>query len=121
MKLWYPELPEQIQIVRGGNYTFTLSATYTSYGDDVPYTKLYVKPQYRDPYQIQSNTADRLRDLLTYEPMGSLTLNPGERVYITATIRAPDNADLVFVFPRWALDGLGLGTDATLILSDLES
>jgi len=120
VKLDYPDLPDQIQIVRGGNFTFTLTATFTSYNPNKPYVKLYVDPQYRDPYRIQSNMADILRGLFSYEPEGSLTLRDGETVNITATIRFPnDEVGQVFLFHHWALDGLGIGTDDILVLSDI--
>ena len=120
VKLEYPELPEQIQIVRGGTFTFTLTATFTSYNVNMSFTKLYVDPQYRDPYQIQSNMADKLRGVLSYEPEGSLTLKPGETVNIIATIRFPDDeVGQVFLFHLWALDVLGIGTDDLLVLSDI--
>ncbi|MGD0805240.1 MAG: helix-turn-helix domain-containing protein [Candidatus Bathyarchaeia archaeon] len=121
VKLVYPDLPEQIQILGGGNLTFTVSATFISYNVNTPYAKLIIDPQYRDPYQVQSNMADRLRDVLTYEPVGSLPLRTGETVNITATVRAPDDAGQVFVFPRWALDDLGISADGILVLSNLES
>ncbi len=118
VKVEYPKLPDQIQIVRGGNYTFMFTVKYISYNSIKSSVKLYVDPLYRDPYEIQSNTVDRLRSLLTFKPMGNLTLKLGEKVDITVTFRAPDNGDLVFSFPKWALNGLGLGTDNTLIISD---
>jgi len=121
VKLQYPQLPQQIQIVKGGNLTFTFRATFTSYNTNMPFIKLIVDPQYRDPYQVQSNMADKLRDVISYEPEGFLTLRAGESVNITVTIQAPDDVGPVFFFHTYYLDGLGIGAEGVLILSDLEA
>ena len=117
VKLEYPNLPEQIQIVKGGNLTFTLRASFTSYNVNLQEVKLNVDPHYVDPYQIQSNMADKLRDVLSYEPAGVITLRAGETMSFTATLLAPVDAGQVFLFPRWALDGLGIGANGVLVLN----
>ena len=121
VKLEYPKLPQQIQIVKGGNYTFTIRATFTSYNSSLQEVKLIVDPHYVDPYQIQSNMADKVREVLSYEPGGIITLRVGETVNITATVRVPDDVGQVYFFHRWALNGLGIGADGVLFLSDLEA
>jgi hypothetical protein len=80
-----------------------------------------VDPLYVDPYQIQSNTADKLRTVLSYEPCGVISIRAGESVNINATVRVPDDAGEVFFFPRYYLGGLGIGAEGVLILSDLEA
>jgi hypothetical protein len=120
VKLEYPALPNQIQIVKGGNLTFTLRATLISYNPGLQEVKLNVDPHYVDPYMVQSNMADKLRGVVSYEPGGVLTLRTGESMNITVTVVAPDDGEQVFFFHRYYLDGLGIGAEGVLVLSDLE-
>jgi DNA-binding transcriptional ArsR family regulator len=121
VKLEYPELPTQIQIVKGGNLTFAIRASLISYKASLGEVKLMVDPNYVVPYTIQANAVDQLRSLLSYEPNGVLTLKTGASMNITVMVRAPSDTDIEFLFPRWALDSLGIGAEGTLVLSDLEA
>ncbi|MFA5868558.1 MAG: hypothetical protein WC941_02520 [Candidatus Bathyarchaeia archaeon] len=82
--------------------------------------KLIIDPQYVDPY-MPSGMGDELRNYLSYSPNGTITIRAGESVNIIASIRAPDNVGQVFFFHRYNLDGLGIGAEGVLILSDLEA
>ncbi len=119
VKVAYSELPDQIQIVRGGNCTFTFNVTYVSYNSNKPTVMLYVDPLYRDLYEIQSNMADKLRGVLSYEPSGTFMLESGSPISIKATIRFPDDeVGSVFLFHRYALNCLGIGAFETLVVSN---
>jgi DNA-binding transcriptional ArsR family regulator len=120
VRLHYSELPQQIQIISGGNLTFTIRVSFTSYNSSLREVKLIVDPQYVDPY-MPSGMGDELRNYLSYSPNGTITIRAGESVNLTATIRAPDNVGQVFFFHRYNLDGLGIGAEGVLILSDLEA
>jgi len=119
VKLDYPELPQQIILTKDSNFTFTLRASFTSYNSSLPEVKLTVDPYYVDPYQIQSNLQDKLRDYITYEPSGVITLGDGESIDVVVTLRVPDGGQGI-TFNRWGLDCLGMGVDGVLIVSDLE-
>jgi DNA-binding transcriptional ArsR family regulator len=119
VKLDYPELPQQFILTKGSNITFTLRASFTSYDSSLREVKLTVDPYYVDPYQIQSNLQDKLRDYLVYEPSGVITLRDGESIDVVATLRVPDGGQGI-TFKRYGLDILGIGVDGVLILSDLE-
>lgn len=119
VKLDYPELPQQFILTKGSNITFTLRASFTSYNSSLREVKLTVDPYYVDPYQIQSNLQDKLRDYLVYEPSGVITLRDGESIDVVATLRVPDGGQGI-TFKRYGLDCLGIGVDGVLIVSDLE-
>jgi hypothetical protein len=119
VKLEYPALPNQIQIVKGGNLTFTMKATLISYNPGLLEVDLTVDPQYVDPYMVQSNMADKLRGVVSYKPNGVVTLRAGETMNITVMVVAANDAGQVFLFPRLYLDGLGIGAEGVPVLSDI--
>jgi len=119
VKLDYPELPQQFILTKGSNITFTLRASFTSYNSSLREVRLTVDPYYVDPYQIQWNLRDKLRDYIVYEPSGVITLRDGESIDVVATLRVPDGGQGI-TFNRYGLDGLGIGVDGVLIVSDLE-
>jgi DNA-binding transcriptional ArsR family regulator len=119
VKLDYPELPQQFILMKGSNITFTLRASFTSYNSSLREVRLTVDPYYVDPYQIQWNLRDKLRDYIVYEPSGVITLRDGESIDVVATLRVPDGGQGI-TFNRYGLDGLGIGVDGVLIVSDLE-
>jgi hypothetical protein len=121
VKLEYPKFPQEIQIVKGSNYTFTFRVTFTSYNLSRGEVKLTVNPQYVDPYWLQSDTAEKVRGVLSYEPGGGVTLLAGETMNITATVGVPAGIGDVYVINRWLLNCLGIGGDGVLVLSDLEA
>ena len=119
IKLSYPELPEHITLTKNTNVTFTIHISYISYNESHQQVQLVIDPYFVDPYQIQSNLADKLRDYVVYYPNGTLTLMAGEVLDVNVTVRVPDNVLDGLTFSTWALDGLGVGLEGVLIVSDL--
>ena len=122
VKLEYPQLvsppfPMMIQIVKGSNLTITIKASFISYNTSLREVKLVIDPHYVDPYGVQSNMADKLRDVLTFEPSGIITLGAGESINIKATVVVPRDSDFVFQFPYMYLEGLGIGSQGILVLT----
>jgi hypothetical protein len=64
---------------------------------------------------------DKLRDYVLYEPSGVVTLRDGESIDIVVTVRVPEDLEYGLTFNRWGLDGLGIGAEGVLIISDLET
>jgi hypothetical protein len=82
-------------------------------------TKSARAPYYVDPYQIQSNLMDKLRGYVTYQPNGTIMLMSGEVLDVNVSVRVPDDVSDGLSFSIWSLDGLGIGSEGVLIVSDL--
>jgi DNA-binding transcriptional ArsR family regulator len=121
VKLDYPELPQRILLTKSSNLTFTMRVSFTSYNSSLQEMLLTVDPYYVDQYQIQSNLMDKLRDYVLYEPSGVVTLRDGGSIDIVVTVRVPENLEYGLTLNRWGLDGLGIGAEGVLIISDLET
>jgi len=117
IKLSYPELPEHITLAKNDNVTFTIHISYVSYNESHQQAELIIDPYYVDPYMVQSNLADKLRDYVTYQPNGVLSVMAGEVLDVTVTVRVPDDVLDGLTFNTWALDGLGIASEGVLILS----
>jgi len=120
VKLHYSELPERIILAGSENITFTIQASLISYTDTIDMVKLTVDPQNNDTYWIHGNFADRLRDMIVYEPSGVFDLKVGEPLNITCTLTVPAS-EIELTLNRYTLHCIGIGAENTLIVHDLST
>ena len=116
----YSELPQIITLAGSENLTYTIQASYISYVENRTEVKVTFDPTYSNPYWIHGRTSETLREYLTYEPSGAFTLKVGETLNITCTLSVPESVTELS-FNRHALHGIGIGTENTLIVHDLDS
>ena len=119
IKLDYFGLPKRINLTESTNMTFTIRFSHISYIENRPDAKITIDPINNETYWIPTRTRDKLRDYLTYEPSGNITLAVGETVNVTCTLIVHD-LDEEFSFKRRTLKGIGIGTEKTLIVSNLD-
>lgn len=119
IKLDYFGLPKRINLTDSTDMTFTLRISHISYIENRPDAKIIIDPFNNETYWIPTRTRDKLREYLTYDPSGNITLAAGETVNVTCTLLVHD-LDEEFSFKRRTLRGIGIGTEKTLIVSNLD-
>lgn len=121
VKLAYPDLPRTINLTDTARVAFTLNVSFVSYEENLTETKITVDPFNTDTFWLHSDTSEELRDYLTYEPSGTFILESGETLSINCTLYAPDIDEELSFSSEYALNGVGISAEKTLIVSDLDT
>jgi len=121
VKLGYPDLPRTINLTDTVKMAFTLNVSFVSYEENLTEAKITVDPFNTDTYWLHSATSEELRDYLTYEPSGTFILKEGEALSINCTLYAPDLDEELSFSSKYALNGIGISAEKTLIVSDLRT
>jgi len=121
VKLGYPDLPRTINLTDTAKVAFTLNVSFVSYEESLTEAKISVDPFNTDTYWLHSAVSEELRDYLTYEPSGTFILKEGEALSINCTLYAPSLDEELSFSSEYALNGIGISAEKTLIVSDISN
>jgi hypothetical protein len=120
VKLDYYGLPNRINLTDTTNMTFTIKLSHISYIENREDAKITIYPYNNATYWIQTRTRDKLRNYLIYEPNGIIFLKAGESLNVTCSLIVQE-IDEDLSFKKRTLKGIGIGTEKTLIVSNLDN